>query len=85
MKLLGFMEGNFPKKYIAILNDNGKIKKVSFGDQRFKQYEDRTPLKLYSHLNHLDKKRKELYYKRHNKEYPMFSADWFSKTYLWPK
>lgn len=83
MQIVGFEEGKYPKKYIAILNDDGKIKKVSFGHQDYQQYQDRTPLRLYSHLNHLDKKRRELYYKRHNKEYPIYSADWFSKTYLW--
>ena len=31
------------KKYAAIL-PNGKI--VNFGDKRYQQYEDRTPLKL---------------------------------------
>ena len=83
MKLLGFEKGKYPKKYNAILNDNGKIKKVSFGHQDFQQYKDSTGLNLYSHLDHLDKKRRELYYKRHNKDFPKFSADYFSKKYLW--
>ncbi len=45
------------KKYKAIL-PNGKT--VNFGDTRYEQYEDKTPLKLYSNLDHHDKKRREL-------------------------
>ena len=68
------------KKYKAILPDG---KKVYFGATGYQQYEDKTPLKLYSNLDHHDKKRRELYYKRHNINYPKYSADWFSKVYLW--
>ena len=68
------------KKYKAIL-PNGQT--VSFGDVRYQQYKDKTPLKAYSNLDHNDKKRRELYYKRHNKDYPKFSAGYFSKKYLW--
>lgn len=68
------------KKYVAIL-PNGKA--VHFGQRGYQQYEDRTPLKLYSDLDHHDEKRRETYYKRHAKDYPKYSADWFSKKYLW--
>lgn len=50
------------KKYMAIVDD----KKIHFGDNRFQQYKDRTPLKLYSHLDHNDKKRRMNYFKRHS-------------------
>jgi hypothetical protein len=83
IKLLGFEKAKYPKKYNAILEENGKQKKIEFGDQRFQHFKDSTPLKLYSYLDHLDKKRQELYYKRHNKNYPKYSADYFSKKYLW--
>lgn len=70
------------KKYTAILPDG---KRVNFGAVGFQQYRDDVPLKLYSHLDHLDKARRDLYYKRHNKDYPKYSPDWFSKIYLWSK
>jgi hypothetical protein len=68
------------KKYTAILPDG---KRVNFGALGYEHYEDKTPLKLYSHLDHNDKQRRDLYYKRHNKDYPKYSPDWFSKKYLW--
>lgn len=73
------------KKYDAILKNKqtGKIKKIAFGQLPYQHYKDTTGLNLYSHLNHLDKQRRELYYKRHNKKYPKYSADYFSKKYLW--
>jgi len=60
---------------------NGKYL-VSFGDSRYEQYEDTTPLKLYSSKNHFDKKRRDAYYKRHGKA-EFESAKWFSHKYLW--
>ena len=69
------------KKYKATL-PNKKV--VYFGDNRYEQYEDKTPLKLYSRLDHHDKKRRDLYYKRHPTEYEKYSPDWFSKKkYMW--
>ena len=68
------------KKYKDILPDG---KAVHFGAVGYQQYKDSTPLKLYSNLDHKDEKRRELYYKRHAKEYPKYSADYFSKIYLW--
>lgn len=83
VKLLGFEKGKYPKKYNAILEENGKQKKIGFGHQNYEQYKDSTGLNLYTDLNHLDTKRRDLYYKRHNKNYPKYSADYFSKKYLW--
>lgn len=73
------------KKYDAILKhkETGRIKKVSFGHSGYAQYKDTTGLNLYSHMNHLDKKRKALYYKRHGLEAPLFSSKYFSHKYLW--
>ena len=68
------------KKYKAILPDG---KTVHFGDKRYEQFKDSTPLKLYSNMDHHDAKRRELYYKRHGKDYPKYSAYYFSKKYLW--
>ena len=60
------------KKYMAILPDG---KTIHLGDKRFEHYKDVTPLKLYSHLDHNDPIRRELYYKRHNKDCGKYSAD----------
>ena len=71
------------KKYKVVMSENGKKKTVQFGDSRFSQFKDKTPLKLYSKKDTLDKKRRTAYYNRHKKNYPKYSADWFSKKYLW--
>ena len=76
--------GKGNKKYsVEIFIKGNLLKKVSFGDKRYQQYRDSTPLKLYSNKDHLDKKRRALYFKRHKKDYGKWSADWFSKKYLW--
>jgi hypothetical protein len=61
---------------------NGKYL-VSFGSKGNQQFKDKTPLKAYSHLDHLDKDRKERYYKRFGKEAVFESAKWFSHRFLW--
>ena len=58
---------------------NGKYL-VSFGDNRYEQYKDK--IGLYSSKDHLDKKRRELYYKRHGNA-KFETAKWFSHKYLW--
>jgi hypothetical protein len=68
------------KKYRVILTDGSK---VDFGSRFHQQFKDATPLKAFSHLDHGDKKRRDLYFKRHNKDYPPYSPDWLSKKYLW--
>ena len=68
------------KKYDAF--KNGKYV-VSFGDNRYQQYKDSTPLHYYKKLNHFDKKRRRLYYARHCKTAKKGSAKYFSHKYLW--
>ena len=68
------------KKYTAILPDG---REVHFGALGYQQYRDTTPLKLYSELDHLDPERRKRYLKRHSKDYPKRSPDYFSKKYLW--
>lgn len=67
------------KKYMAVFKDG---KKVHFGDNRYQQFKDKTTLKLYSHLDHGDEKRKKAYYSRHGKAEP-YSAKYFSHRFLW--
>jgi hypothetical protein len=54
---------------------------LSFGDRRYAQYKDR--IGHYSGKDHGDAKRLAAYYKRHATDYPKYSADWFSKHFLW--
>lgn len=73
------------KKYDAILSD-GRI--IPFGSikrsgEPYAQYHDSTGLNLYSDYDHKDKKRRYAYFKRHKIDYPAYSADWFSKMFLW--
>ncbi len=67
------------KKYYAVVDG----KKVYFGAKGYEHYKD--VLGHYSNLDHLDKKRRTAYYKRHNTDYPKGTADWFAKKVLWPK
>lgn len=87
------------KKYRAYLKNN-KTKKerhVDFGDNRYQQYKDRTPLKLYQSGNHNDKSRMGRYFTRHSgtsnrkkaiqleksKSNHMYNAKILSHTFLW--
>lgn len=84
MVKIKFSKGKFPKKYKAVvIFKSGKTKTTSFGDVRYGQFRDTTPLKLYKNKDTLDKKKKKNYFNRHKKNYPIYSADWFSKKYLW--
>ena len=46
-RIIKFKKGPFPKKYTAFIKNNKtkKIRKIHFGDRRYQQYKDRTPLK----------------------------------------
>lgn len=82
--MLKWFRGTGHKKYKVQLWRNGKkIKTIQFGDNRYSQYKDKTPLKLYSHKDHLDKKRRASYRARHNLNYEEFSAGRFALKYLW--
>ena len=74
------------KKYDALLRDKptGKIRRVPFGDARYPQFRDKTGLRLYSHLDHLDKTRRARYLSRHKNDKDVrYSAGWFAAKYLW--
>lgn len=53
------------KKYKAEVFWKGKRQWVHFGSDQHEHYKDQTDLKLWSHLDHNDKRRREVYYKRH--------------------
>ena len=66
--IIKFERGPFPKKYTAFVRNKKthKTRRIHFGDRRYQQYKDRTPLGLYSKLNHLTRKRMENYFSRHS-------------------
>jgi hypothetical protein len=68
------------KKYMAVFSDGRPT--VHFGDNRYEQYRDSTPLKIYSYLDHNDEKRRTAYFSRHGKA-ERYSAKWFSHKFLW--
>ena len=50
------------RKNKSMVNYNNKW--IHFGDTRYEQYEDKTPLQLYKDQNHYDLKRRDAYRKR---------------------
>tara|TARA_R100000805_G_C3594815_1_gene96139 strand:+ start:773 stop:1075 length:303 start_codon:yes stop_codon:yes gene_type:complete len=56
------------KKYSAIVRNKTtkKERKINFGDDRYENFKDSTPLKLYASKNHGDKKRRKNYFMRHS-------------------
>jgi len=98
-RVVKFKKGPFPKKYTAFIKNNKtkKIRKIHFGDRRYQQYKDRTPLKLYKHKNHKTRKRMRNYFNRHSgtkkrgqaikkekrKSRGYFNAKILSHIYLW--
>ena len=66
--IVTFKRGKYPKKYTAIVKDKKtkKTRTLHFGDQRYQQYKDRTPLKFYESMNHNDRKRMRNYFSRHS-------------------
>ena len=75
------------KKYKVKLYQDGKYwKSVTFGDSRYQQYRDQSPLGLYSDQDHLDEKRRDNYRSRHGAQgyqENTFTPAWFSWNYLW--
>ena len=71
------------KKYMVdTVKWNGKVyNNVHFGDKRYQQFKDSTPLKLYSNLDHNDTNRRRLYHLRHKNDTGPAGA--LSKFYLW--
>jgi hypothetical protein len=57
------------------------FKIVNFGSRDHQHYKDRTPLKLWSHLDHNDNARRDRFYARHKNNNGI--AAQLSKKYLW--
>jgi len=71
------------KKYRVEFDLRGKTYVRHFGALGYDQYFDRTPLRLYSHLNHLDAKRRHRYYLRHGTSKDPLKAKYWANKYLW--
>lgn len=74
------------KKYSVLKYDKDENKykyHLSFGQLGYEHYKDSTPLKLWSNLDHNDKDRRELYYKRHKKTNNKNLARYWSNNFLW--
>ena len=85
-RIVRWEKGKYPKKYKVILQNKTTKREVSvqFGDIRYSHYRDKTPLKLYSSKNHLDKERRDAYKSRHQGDnLKMYSPGYFSWYYLW--
>jgi len=94
---LEWFKGNGNKKYKVVIYEKKdgemkKVKTVSFGDNRYEQYKDSTPLKLYTKKNHGDKARRKNYLSRsggiknskgEKTGLKKFTANYFSRKYLW--
>jgi hypothetical protein len=98
-KIIKFKRGPYPKKYTALIKNKKtkKTRKIHFGDRRYQQYKDRTPLQLYKHKNHRSRKRMRNYFNRHSgikhrrkaikrekrKSRKSYTAKILSHMYLW--
>ncbi len=90
-KLIRFEKSHNPnKKYNAVLfnTKTKRINRVSFGAIKpsgvpYPQYKDTTGLGLYSKYDHLDKKRRSNYRKRHGTNPKKYSSGYYSLNFLW--
>lgn len=85
-----FQISNLKNKKYSVITPKGY--KIHFGDWWYEHYEDTTGIGWFSWLNHKDKKRRELYWARHEKiknkngEYVYKdpeSPEYYSYNYLW--
>ena len=65
-------------KKIDLFNSKGRFL-ASIGDTRYDDF----PTYILKNGLEYALKRRELYYKRHNKQYERYSNDWLSKKLLW--
>lgn len=97
--IVRFVRGPMPKKYTAfVLNKRTqKVRKIHFGDRRYEQFKDRTPLQLYRAKDHGSRARRQKYFSRHSgtrskqkaiqkeveKSGGLYTAKILSHTFLW--
>ncbi len=80
------------KKYSVYVIKNGKKTLIHFGDKRYQQFRDTTPLRLYKKLDHMDNDRRRRYLQRsrkiRNKKGELThkdknSSNYYSIKFLW--
>jgi hypothetical protein len=74
------------KKYsVYVKSDRGNSKLIHFGAVGYQQYKDRVPGQRYKSYDHLDKKRRARYRKRHATDniHDKNSAGYWAWNYLW--
>lgn len=68
VRVLNIKRSNKAKsKYTIIIYYKGKTRAINFGHIDYQQYRDRSPLKLFKYLNHLDENRRLDYLARASK------------------
>lgn len=84
---LVWTRGTGNKKYRVVIHfKDGSKKTVQFGDKRYEQFKDSSPLKLYTKKNHGDAQRRKAYRARHGAQghhKKVYSPAWFSWKFLW--
>lgn len=80
------------KKYSVYVIKNSKKTLIHFGDKRYQQFRDTTPLRLYKKLDHMDNDRRRRYLQRsrkiRNKKGELThkdknSSNYYSIKFLW--
>jgi len=77
-KIVDWRRGTGNKKYRVVVKnkESGKTRILQFGDKRYGQFRDSTPLKLYSSKDHGDPKRRKAYFMRHSSVINKRNAIW---------
>ena len=87
-----FKSKNKNKKYSVYVMKNGKKTLIHFGDKRYQQFRDTTPLRLYKKLDHNDNVRRRRYLQRSRKitnkkgeltHKDKNSSNYYSIKFLW--
>ena len=80
------------KKYSVYVMKKGKKTLIHFGDKRYQQFRDTTPLRLYKKLDHMDNDRRRRYLQRSRKitnkkgeftHKDKNSSNYYSIKFLW--
>lgn len=64
IEVLNLQIGSSDKKYRITIRYNGIVRDISYGDKNYQQFEDRTPLGIYTENNHYDDVRRKAYLAR---------------------
>eukprot|EP01043_Picozoa_sp_COSAG02_P047306 COSAG02_NODE_4521_length_5267_cov_8.795666_2_plen_86_part_00 len=69
------------KKYSVYVLRDGRRRLIHFGDRRYQHFHDK--LNNFSHLDHNDSRRRELWYARHGRSSDKSSARYWAARVLW--